>query len=249
MAKRKGKLIVLEGVTRSGKSTQAKLVAAALADLGYNVSQDAEPTGGPFGRVIRAVIERRREDAPCAEAIHAANSLFRGRSEIENKIVSVLRAIWQGEYVSFLDMQLIFMADRCWHCAFSLRPLLDAGVNVICDRYAPSTLAFGFGHGVELGELVHWHYRILDKNYIVPALTIYVEIPSGVAIERMADGKVNDIFETKMGIEGTIQAYEDVWKFGRSTRQFGTMVYVRGDRPIPKVTENILFEARRILDI
>ncbi len=248
MAKIKGKLIVLEGITRSGKSTQAKLVTAALNDLGYNVSWEAEPTDGPFGRVIRAVIERRREDAPCAEAIHAANSLFKEKPEIRNKIISVLRAIWQGEFVSFLDMQLIFMADRCWHCVFSLRPLLDDGVNVICDRYAPSTLAFGFGHGVELGELVHWHYRVLGKEYVVPALTIYVEIQSEVAIERMADGKVNDIFETKMGINGTIQAYEDVWKFGRSTRQFGTMVYVRGDRPIPKVTESILFEVRRVLD-
>ena len=248
MAKRKGKLIVLEGITRSGKSTQAKLVAMAAADLGYRVFRDAEPTSGPFGKVIRAVIEKRLGDAPCPEATIAAFALFANDPEIREKIVSVLRAIWQNEPVSDLEMQLIFMADRAWHCKHVIAPRLKSGESVILDRYMASTLAFGLGRGVGFGDLVSWHHRILGKNYIVPALTVFVEIPSEVAVERMAkDGKVNDIFETEEGIKNTIKAYERTLRFGRDSGRFSNIVYVNGNYSIPEVTDDILREVRKVL--
>lgn len=248
MAKVKGKLIVLEGITRSGKSTQAKLVAAGLADLGYRVFRDAEPTAGPFGKVVRAVIEKRPKDAPCPEATIAAFALFANNLGIRERIISVLRAIWQGETVSDLDIQLIFMADRAWHCKHIIAPYLESGENVILDRYMASTLAFGLGRGVGFGELVSWHHRILGGNFIIPELTIFVEIPSEVAVERMAkDGKVNDIFETEEGIKNTIKAYERALGFGYDSGRFGNIAYVNGDQPIPKVTEDILREVRKVL--
>jgi len=249
MAKRKGKLIVLEGITRSGKSTQAKLVVMSIADLGYRVFRDAEPTNGPFGKVIRAVIEKRPKDAPCPEATIAAFALFANNTEIRERIVSVLRAIWQGETVSDLSMQLIFMADRAWHCVYVMSPRLNSGENVVLDRYMASTLAFGLGRGVGFGELVSWHHRILGGNFIIPELTVFVEIPSEVAVERMAkDGKVNDIFETEEGIKNTIKAYERALRFGYDSGRFGNIVYVDGNQSIPAVTEDVLREIRKVLD-
>lgn len=50
--------IVFEGIDGSGKSTQAKLLARRLADLGIPVLLTAEPSDGPVGRIIRSLATR-----------------------------------------------------------------------------------------------------------------------------------------------------------------------------------------------
>ena len=51
----RGRLVVFEGVDGSGKSTQLRLVAAALRGRGADVLVTKEPTDGPWGRRIRAM--------------------------------------------------------------------------------------------------------------------------------------------------------------------------------------------------
>ena len=49
-----GKLIVIEGIDGTGKSTQATLLANHLRSQGYEVIQSFEPTNGPWGSKLRA---------------------------------------------------------------------------------------------------------------------------------------------------------------------------------------------------
>jgi len=49
-----GKLIVIEGIDGTGKSTQATLLANHLRGLGHEVVQSFEPTNGPWGKKLRA---------------------------------------------------------------------------------------------------------------------------------------------------------------------------------------------------
>ncbi len=48
-----GKLIVIEGIDGTGKSTQATLLAEALRAKGHEVIQSHEPTNGPWGKKLR----------------------------------------------------------------------------------------------------------------------------------------------------------------------------------------------------
>ncbi|BDS05210.1 thymidylate kinase [Oceaniferula spumae] len=48
-----GKLIVIEGIDGTGKSTQATLLAEALRTQGHEVVQSHEPTNGPWGKKLR----------------------------------------------------------------------------------------------------------------------------------------------------------------------------------------------------
>lgn len=48
-----GKLIVIEGIDGTGKSTQATMLAESLRKAGHEVIQSFEPTNGPWGRKLR----------------------------------------------------------------------------------------------------------------------------------------------------------------------------------------------------
>lgn len=50
---RRGGLIVMEGVDGAGKTTQARLLAAALEERGWPVVLTREPTDGPHGERLR----------------------------------------------------------------------------------------------------------------------------------------------------------------------------------------------------
>lgn len=49
----KGPHFVFEGLDGSGKSTQCKMLVAALQDRGHHVVETREPTTGPWGQKIR----------------------------------------------------------------------------------------------------------------------------------------------------------------------------------------------------
>lgn len=58
----RGKLIVLEGIDGSGKTTLARGIAARLQALhGHRVVITKEPTDGPLGQQIRAIASRGRD--------------------------------------------------------------------------------------------------------------------------------------------------------------------------------------------
>ena len=51
-----GKLIVLEGLDFTGKSTQARLLAQAVREAGYSVVETGEPGGTPVGEAVRRIL-------------------------------------------------------------------------------------------------------------------------------------------------------------------------------------------------
>ncbi len=78
---------------------------------------------------------------------------------------------------------LLFLAARAQHVEELIRPRLEAGELVLCDRYADSTLAYqGYGHGVNLESL----RQLLDFSTggLWPDLTLLLDIPSEAGLRR-----------------------------------------------------------------
>ncbi len=67
----RGLFISFEGIDGSGKSTQLKLLAERLQQLGYSVVVSAEPGGTPIGQQIRRILldSKNNEMAPMAELL------------------------------------------------------------------------------------------------------------------------------------------------------------------------------------
>jgi dTMP kinase len=85
--------------------------------------------------------------------------------------------------IELLTETLLFFADRYEHIKKIIEPSLNAGINVVCDRFIASTYAYQcFGGGIDI-KLVD-----LLRNYVVsikPNLTIILDVDIHIAIERL----------------------------------------------------------------
>ncbi len=82
---------------------------------------------------------------------------------------------------------LLYAASRAQLVDEVIRPALEAGKPVISDRYAASTIAYqGAGRGVDR-EVVDFLNGFVVRK-CVPDITIYLDVPLGVANERRNNG-------------------------------------------------------------
>jgi len=91
---------------------------------------------------------------------------------------------------------MLFLADRAQHVATVIRPALDAGKIVLCDRYCDSTLAYqGYGRGHDLAWLEELNLRA--SHGVVPNLTLWIDCAVEVGLRRAnhRDGGPGDRFE------------------------------------------------------
>lgn len=78
---------------------------------------------------------------------------------------------------------LLFLAARAQLVEEVMRPLLEKGTIILCDRYSDSTLAYqGYGHGVDLNTLK----KLLDfaTGGLYPDLTLLLDIDVQTGLER-----------------------------------------------------------------
>jgi len=86
---------------------------------------------------------------------------------------------------------LLFLADRAHHLSNLVVPALESGLNVICDRYFFSTLAYqGYARGQDLEPL----QRLVSFAHgeVLPNLVLIVDLPVEVALKRAEARKTQD---------------------------------------------------------
>ena len=99
-----------------------------------------------------------------------------------------------GAPVAALSEALLMVAARADLVASRLRPALDAGRVVLCDRYTDSTLAYqGGGRGIDPALLASWNRAATGG--LVPDLTLLFDLDPelGLARRAAAHGSANRI--------------------------------------------------------
>ena len=94
---------------------------------------------------------------------------------------------YDGE-VSPTCESFLFLADRAQHVDCIIKPALQEGVIVLCDRHTDSTVAYqGYGRGLDL-EQIHRLNNIATSG-LKPDLTIVLDVDVETSQKRVGDEK------------------------------------------------------------
>ena len=122
-----GKLIVFEGIEGGGKTTQIRRTCEWLRDRLGSSGPAIVTTKEPGGTGLGRSLRKILLDSSSEEAIAPAAEL------------------------------LLFASDRAQHVETFLKPHLEKGAIILCDRFTDSTIAYqGFGRGLDrdlIGQL------------------------------------------------------------------------------------------------
>ena len=89
---------------------------------------------------------------------------------------------------------LLYLAARAEHVEKVIRPALEAGKVVLCDRFADSTMVYqGFVRGIETDKVKALCEFAADS--LQPELTILLDAAPEALLQRRVDRGVQDRFE------------------------------------------------------
>lgn len=163
---RSGLFLVLEGIDGSGSTTQVAQLAQAFRDQGRPVLVTREPSVGVIGRFLRQALEHRLLDQE-----------------------------QQPVLLNWASMALLFAADRVDHVEREIKPALEQGVVVLCDRYDLSSLVYQSVTSPEGEQALPW-LRSLNQKALRPDLTLVLDLDPAEAAERRAQrGGAAELYE------------------------------------------------------
>ncbi len=154
--------IALEGGEGAGKSTLQRVLTERLTAGGRPALATREPGGTTLGEIVRQLIRK----PALARRFYA---------ELGDETV------WQR--VSPTAELLLFASARAQHVDALIRPALDQGVTVICDRFSDSTLAYqGYGRGLDRATLEQ--AIALATRGLRPDLVLLLDVPPVIGLAR-----------------------------------------------------------------
>ena len=91
------------------------------------------------------------------------------------------------------ELQLMFAA-RAEHLDKVIKPAIKAGQWVLCDRFTDATYAYqGGGRGLDTGKIATLE-QLVQADFR-PDLTLLLDVPVGVGLERAGNRSAPDRFE------------------------------------------------------
>jgi dTMP kinase len=126
--RRRGLLLVLEGLDGAGTTTQSRLLGERLRAEGRAVHVTAEPSGGPVGALVRQVLTRRVAgpggapfDPGALALLFAADRLDHHAVEVAPKLADGVDVVSDRYTLSSLAYQGLALGDGAWVEAVNAR--------------------------------------------------------------------------------------------------------------------------------
>ena len=120
-----------------------------------------------------------------------------GGTELSEKIRAILLDKENIELISTAE-SLLFAAARAQLTAEQIKPAIEKGEFVICDRFTDSTIAYqGYGRGLDIKQLENINYIATDG--LTPDITFILDISPEAAAVRM-EAEASDRME-ETGVE------------------------------------------------
>jgi dTMP kinase len=128
---------------------------------------------------------------------------------------------------------LLFAADRIEHMQTELKPALDEGKVVICDRYVYSSLAYQGSGGLSLDWI-----KTINARALQPDFSVFIDVPPEKVIKRLQRKKsVMETLETQQKVRDVYMKYVDK----------GELIRVDGDKDKELVAEELFTKVAELL--
>jgi dTMP kinase len=207
----KGRFVVLEGLDGAGTTTQAALLAERLRAAGRRVHVTAEPSAGPVGALLRQILKGR---------------IGGGRGG-------------RGAFDPWA-LALLFAADRRDHFHTEIAPKLEDGIDVVCDRFTTSSLAY---QGADLGDM-EW-VEAVNREAAGATAVIFLRVRPEVALRRRHAASVDrEIFEVDAFQRKVARRYEEAILRQRKAGQ--RVIELDGEQPVEAVADAVFGAVRSL---
>jgi len=121
---------------------------------------------------------------------------------------------------------LLFAADRVEHVQTEIKPALNKGKVVVCDRYIYSTLAYQGAVGLDLNWI-----ELINRFALPPDLALFIDVPPEIVVKRLK--RKRSVMETLPNQQRVREVYMQMVREGRLNR-------VDGAKSKETVSEQIL---------
>ncbi len=158
-----------------------------------------------------------------------------GGTPLAEAIRSLLLAPRTERVTPRAELLLIFAA-RAQHLNERIRPALDLGTWVLCDRFTDATFAYqGGGRSMDWEEIAKLE-RLVQQG-LQPDLTLLLDLPVGLGLERARQRSAPDRFEAEREqfFERVRAAY-----LRRAAQSDGRMVLIDASQPEPEVRRALI---------
>ncbi len=150
----------------------------------------------------------------------------------------------QNERVAAQTELLLMFAARAQHLENVIKPALNNGVWVVCDRFTDATYAYqGGGRNVEISD-INWLENMIQGNFR-PDLTLLLDSPVNVGLERINGRGKADRFESEQFnfFEKVRNAYLSLAK-----QHPQRIKVVNANQPLTAVRNDIVGELNCLID-
>ena len=120
---------------------------------------------------------------------------------------------------------LLFAADRIEHLQKEVKPALDEGKLVICDRYIYSSLAYQGSAGLSLAWI-----ETINARSLQPDFSIFIDVDPERVLERL---------QRKKSVMETLETQRKVREVYLKFVEKGELIRVDGDKPKKAVGDEL----------
>jgi dTMP kinase len=200
MPRNNSRFIVFEGLDGAGTTTQAARLHDHFTRNGAASFLTNEPTPEPIGAFIRRLLTGKEEGRD--------GTTYRPDERA---------------------MGLLFAADRVAHSRV-LNATLERGIQVVCDRYLLSSMAY---QTLDQRITAEWVIDV-NRGCAIPDLTLFVAVPVDVCLARINARKTDpSMYETRAELEKVSANYEKMLSIYE--KQFGRVVRIDGTQSVDDV--------------
>ncbi len=130
-------------------------------------------------------------------------------------------------------------AARIEHVEKTIKPALEAGKTVICDRFFDSTLAYqGYGFGADLALIKRINEMAIDD--FAPDITFLIDVSVDIAFARIKDRSTNNRYE-KLGRDFHQRTRDGFLEIAAKNNRIKIIDGTKSVAEIAKIIEDKLF--------